>query len=143
MDFKFLLKAACFPGALLHNTSNKFICKNVNLKVVNKDTLVTKKFKKNIIKIPIAHGEGRYFADEKTINSLFENNQVIFQYCNENGETESSSNPNGSLSNIAGICNKNRNIFGMMPHPERAAESDLRNTDGVALFKSILASLKS
>ncbi len=141
--FQILTESGLLPGALLHNTSNKFICKNINLKVVNTDTLVTKKFKKNIIKIPIAHGEGRYFADEKTINSLFENNQVIFQYCNENGETESSANPNGSLSNIAGICNKNRNIFGMMPHPERAAESDLKNTDGVALFESILASLES
>ena len=141
--FQILTESGLLPGALLHNTSNKFICKNINLKVVNTDTLVTKKFKKNIIKIPIAHGEGRYFADEKTINSLFENNQVIFQYCNENGETESSANPNGSLSNIAGICNKNKNIFGMMPHPERAAESDLKNTDGVALFESILASLES
>lgn len=141
--FQILTESGLLPGALLHNISNKFICKNINLKVVNTDTLVTKKFKKNIIKIPIAHGEGRYFADEKTINSLFENNQVIFQYCNENGETESSANPNGSLSNIAGICNKNRNIFGMMPHPERAAESDLKNTDGVALFESILASLES
>ena len=141
--FQILTESGLLPGALLHNTSNKFICKNVNLKVVNTDTLVTKKFKKNIIKIPIAHGEGRYFADEKTINSLFENNQVIFQYCNENGETEPSANPNGSLSNIAGICNKNRNIFGMMPHPERAAEDDLKNTDGVALFESILASLES
>lgn len=141
--FQILTESGLLPGALLHNTSNKFICKNINLKVVNTDTLVTRKFKKNIIKIPIAHGEGRYFADEKTINSLFENNQVIFQYCNENGETESSANPNGSLSNIAGICNKNRNIFGMMPHPERAAESDLKNTDGVALFESILASLES
>ena len=141
--FQILTESGLLPGTLLHNTNNKFICKNINLKVVNTDTLVTKKFKKNIIKIPIAHGEGRYFADEKTINSLFENNQVIFQYCNENGETESSANPNGSLSNIAGICNKNRNIFGMMPHPERAAESDLKNTDGVALFESILASLES
>ena len=140
--FQILTESGLLPGALLHNTSNKFICKNVNLKVVNTNTLVTKKFKKNIIKIPIAHAEGRYFADKKTINSLFENNQVIFQYCNENGETESSANPNGSLSNIAGICNKNRNIFGMMPHPERAAESDLKNTDGVALFESILTSLK-
>jgi len=140
--FQILTESGLLPGALLHNTSNKFICKNVNLKITNTDSVVTNQYKKSVIKIPIAHGEGRYFADEETITNLFANNQVIFQYCNENGEIDSISNPNGSLSNIAGVCNKQRNIFGMMPHPERASDSTLKNTDGIGLFESILASLK-
>jgi len=140
--FQILTESGLLPGALLHNTSNKFICKNVNLKITNTDSVVTNQYKKSVIRIPIAHGEGRYFADEETIANLFANNQVIFQYCNENGEIDSISNPNGSLSNIAGVCNKQRNIFGMMPHPERASDSTLKNTDGIGLFESILASLK-
>jgi phosphoribosylformylglycinamidine synthase len=140
--FQILTESGLLPGALLHNTSNKFICKNVNLKITNTDSVLTNQYKKSVIKIPIAHGEGRYFADEETIANLFANNQVIFQYCNENGEIDSISNPNGSLSNIAGVCNKQRNIFGMMPHPERASDSTLKNTDGIGLFESILASLK-
>ena len=140
--FQILTESGLLPGALLHNTSNKFICKNVNLKITNTDSVVTNQYKKSVIKIPIAHGEGRYFADEETIANLFANNQVIFQYCNENGEIDSISNPNGSLSNIAGVCNKQRNIFGMMPHPERASDSSLINSDGIGLFECILASLK-
>ena len=136
--FQILTESGLLPGALLHNTSNKFICKNVFLKVNNSSTLVTNNYEKNVIKIPIAHGEGRFFADENTMNTLKKNNQIIFKYCNSNGEVLESSNPNGSLENIAGICNKEKNIFGMMPHPERAADVLLSNTDGVALFKSIM-----
>ncbi len=136
--FQILTESGLLPGALLHNTSNKFICKNVFLKVSNSSTLVTNNYEKNVIKIPIAHGEGRFFADENTMNTLKKNNQIIFKYCNSNGEVLESSNPNGSLENIAGICNKEKNIFGMMPHPERAADVLLSNTDGVALFKSIM-----
>ena len=136
--FQILTESGLLPGALLHNTSNKFICKNVFLKVNNSSTLVTNSYEKNVIKIPIAHGEGRFFADENTMNTLKKNNQIIFKYCNSNGEVLDSSNPNGSLENIAGICNKEKNIFGMMPHPERAADVLLSNTDGVALFKSIM-----
>ena len=136
--FQILTESGLLPGALLHNTSNKFICKNVFLKVSNSSTLVTNNYEKNVIKIPIAHGEGRFFADENTMNSLKKNNQIIFKYCNSNGEVSEASNPNGSLENIAGICNKEKNIFGMMPHPERAADVLLSNTDGVALFKSIM-----
>lgn len=136
--FQILTESGLLPGALLHNTSNKFICQNVFLKVNQSNTLVTNSYKKNVIKIPIAHGEGRFFADENTINSLKENDQIIFKYCNSNGEVSGASNPNGSLENIAGICNKEKNIFGMMPHPERAADVLLSNTDGVALFKSIM-----
>jgi phosphoribosylformylglycinamidine synthase len=136
--FQILTESGLLPGALLHNTSNKFICKNVFLKVNQSNTLVTNSYEKNVIKIPIAHGEGRFFADENTMNSLKKNDQIIFKYCNSNGEVLEASNPNGSLENIAGICNKEKNIFGMMPHPERAADVLLSNTDGVALFKSIM-----
>jgi phosphoribosylformylglycinamidine synthase len=136
--FQILTESGLLPGALLHNTSNKFICKNVFLKVNQSNTLVTNSYEKNVIKIPIAHGEGRFFADENTMKSLKKNDQIIFKYCNSNGEVSEASNPNGSLENIAGICNKEKNIFGMMPHPERAADVLLSNTDGVALFKSIM-----
>ena len=136
--FQILTESGLLPGALLHNTANKFICKNVFLKVNQSNTLVTNSYEKNVIKIPIAHGEGRFFADENTMNSLKKNDQIIFKYCNSNGEVLEASNPNGSLENIAGICNKEKNIFGMMPHPERAADVLLSNTDGVALFKSIM-----
>ena len=136
--FQILTESGLLPGALLHNTSNKFICKNIFLKVNQSNTLVTNSYEKNVIKIPIAHGEGRFFADENTMNSLKKNDQIIFKYCNSNGEVSEASNPNGSLENIAGICNKEKNIFGMMPHPERAADVLLSNTDGVALFKSIM-----
>ncbi|MDC0029180.1 phosphoribosylformylglycinamidine synthase subunit PurQ [bacterium] len=136
--FQILTESGLLPGALLHNTSNKFICKNVFLKVNQSNTLVTNSYEKTVIKIPIAHGEGRFFADENTMNSLKKNDQIIFKYCNSNGEVSEASNPNGSLENIAGICNKEKNIFGMMPHPERAADVLLSNTDGVALFKSIM-----
>ena len=136
--FQILTESGLLPGALLHNTNNKFICKNVFLKINNTNTLVTNSYEKNVIKVPIAHGEGRFFADENTMNNLIQNDQIIFKYCNSNGEVLESSNPNGSLENIAGICNKEKNIFGMMPHPERAADVLLSNTDGVALFKSIM-----
>ena len=136
--FQILTESGLLPGALLHNTSNKFICKNVFLKINNTNTLVTNSYEKNVIKVPIAHGEGRFFADENTIKDLKQNDQIIFKYCDSNGEVLESSNPNGSLENIAGICNKEKNIFGMMPHPERAADVLLSNTDGVALFKSIM-----
>ena len=136
--FQILTESGLLPGALLHNTNNKFICKNIFLKIENSKTLITNQYNGQAIKIPIAHGEGRFFADEKTIKGLEKNNQIIFRYCNENGEVSESSNPNGSLSNIAGICNKEKNVFGMMPHPERAADHLLNNTDGINLFKSIL-----
>ena len=136
--FQILTESGLLPGALLHNTNNKFICKNIFLKIENNKTLITNQYNGQAIKIPIAHGEGRFFADEKTIKGLERNNQIIFKYCNENGEVSESSNPNGSLSNIAGICNKEKNVFGMMPHPERAADHLLNNTDGINLFKSIL-----
>ena len=140
--FQILTESGLLPGALLHNTNNKFICKNVYLKVKNHDALITNQYNEKAIKIPIAHGEGRFFADKNTLNELEKNNQIIFQYCDKNGIVDDDSNPNGSLFNIAGICNKNRNVFGMMPHPERAADPLLNNIDGINLFKSILSYTK-
>ena len=140
--FQILTESGLLPGALLHNTNNKFICKNVYLKVNNHNSLITNQCNGQAIKIPIAHGEGRFFADDITLEELEKNNQIIFKYCDKNGNVSDESNPNGSLANIAGICNKNKNVFGMMPHPERAADPLLSNVDGVNLFKSILNYIK-
>ena len=140
--FQILTESGLLPGALLHNTNNKFICKNVYLKVNNHNSLITNQYNGQAIKIPIAHGEGRFFADDITLEELEKNNQIIFKYCDKNGDISDASNPNGSLANIAGICNKNKNVFGMMPHPERAADPLLSNVDGVNLFKSILNYIK-
>ncbi len=136
--FQILTESNLLPGALLHNTSHKFICKNTYLKVLAKDTVITNNYDNKAIKIPIAHGEGRYFANEKTLNSLLENDQILFKYCDKNGNITNDANPNGSVMNIAGICNKERNVFGMMPHPERASDIELNNQDGKLLFESII-----
>lgn len=136
--FQILCESKLLPGALLHNTNHKFICKNIHLKATTKNTLVTNQYSDDAIKIPIAHGEGRYHADEETLKQLVENDQILFKYSNENGEITEQANPNGSTLNIAGVCNANRNVFGMMPHPERAADTELKNTDGKILFESIL-----
>lgn len=141
--FQILCESGLLPGALLHNNSHKFICKNVNLSTQTSNTLVTNKLAEgqNIL-IPIAHGEGRYHADADTLKSLNDTDQVLFRYCDADGNITDDSNPNGATENIAGICNANRNVFGMMPHPERAADEELSNTDGRALFESILAAVE-
>ena len=136
--FQILTESGLLPGALLHNTSHKFICKNTFLKVVSTNTVVTNKYNENPIKIPVAHAEGRFFANKETLNSLIKNDQILFKYCEKNGKITDQANPNGSEMNIAGICNKDRNVFGMMPHPERAADDSLKNQDGKLLFISIL-----
>lgn len=137
--FQILCEAGLLPGALLQNENQKFICKNVFLKLENNKTRFTHKTQMNeILKIPIAHADGRYYADEETLKALEENKQVLFRYCGPNGEVTPAYNPNGSSNNIAGICNANRNVFGMMPHPERASESILGNDNGKILFESIL-----
>ncbi|NTW31918.1 MAG: phosphoribosylformylglycinamidine synthase subunit PurQ [Bacteroidetes bacterium] len=137
--FQILCETGLLQGALLHNDNHKFICKNIFIKTETNNTILTKTLKTaNPLKIPIAHGEGRYYADNETIKNLNKNDQILFRYCNENGEITTDSNPNGSLENIAGICNKQKNVFGMMPHPERAADFELKNTDGKLIFDSIL-----
>ena len=139
--FQILTESGLLPGALLHNTSHKFICKNTYLKARSKNTIVTNKYGDLPVQIPVAHAEGRYFADEKTLISLEDNDQILFKYCDKNGRITNEANPNGSLMNIAGVCNKERNVFGMMPHPERASDDELRNQDGKILFNSILESI--
>ncbi len=126
--FQILCESHLLPGALLRNGNQQFVCKNVFIK----DQAG------NIYKIPVAHGEGRYYADEKTLADLEANGQVIFRYCDENGKETSEANPNGSINNIAGICNPARNVFGMMPHPERACSGLLGNTDGRQIIKDLV-----
>ena len=137
--FQILCEAHLLPGALLHNNNHKFICKNVFIKAENDETILTSSLKiGSPLKVPIAHGEGRFFADRETIQSLESNNQILFRYCDESGYTTEQANPNGAVENIAGICNEKQNVFGMMPHPERAADKYLCNTDGLGIFKSIV-----
>lgn len=136
--FQILCEADLLPGVLLRNSNQKFICKNIHLKVKTIDSVITSDYSDGeILKIPIAHAEGRYHTDEKTLGELKTNNQILFTYCDENGVESNDANINGSLNSIAGICNKNRNVFGMMPHPERASESILGNTDGKKMIESL------
>jgi len=138
--FQILTESGLLEGALLHNNNQRFICKNVNLKAVSASAAITKDLDTNAtFKIPIAHGEGRFHASEATLKSLQDNDQILFKYCDDQGNINEASNPNGSLLNIAGITNKTKNVFGMMPHPERAADAVIANTDGLAIFNSILS----
>jgi phosphoribosylformylglycinamidine synthase I len=142
--FQILAEAGLVPGALLHNKSRKFICNNIHLKAQTSNSLLTQQVDAGkVLKIPIAHGEGNFFADADTLKQLNDNEQVLFRYCDEGGNITAESNPNGSIENIAGVCNKNRNVFGMMPHPERAADSLLANEDGLAIFESILSFVRA
>lgn len=137
--FQILTESGLLDGALLHNNNQKFICKNVHLKAISSSAAISAGLNRDeAFKIPIAHGEGRYHASSEVIESLEQNDQVLFKYCNENGEINSESNPNGSLHNIAGISNKEKNVFGMMPHPERASDDVLSNSEGKNFFESIL-----
>ena len=137
--FQILCESGLLPGALLHNNNQKFICKNVYLTPSSKTAGLTKDLTQGkAYKIPIAHGEGRYFADDDTIQSLFDKDQVLFQYCNQDGIINDEVNPNGSVQNIAGVTNAAKNVMGMMPHPERAVDELLGNQDGVALFESLI-----
>ncbi len=129
--FQVLTESGLLPGALLRNDSMKFVCKNVYLKTATTNTELTQTLNEaQVLKIPIAHGEGRYYADASTMESLRANDQILFQYCEIDGTVSGEANPNGSLENIAGICNEGRNVFGMMPHPERCAFDWLLNLDG-------------
>ena len=136
--FQILTEAHLLPGVLLPNQNRKFICRNVFLKFASDSVMSSDA----VYQIPIAHADGRYYAEPDTIRHLNENGQVIFRYCNENGEATEASNPNGSLDNIAGITNERRNVFGLMPHPERAADEALGNTDGRQLLETLLATVQ-
>lgn len=138
--FQILCEAGLLPGVLLENNNQQFICKNVFLTADNHESRINANIPSGqALKIPIAHGEGRYYADEATLKAVIDNNQVIFRYCDEHGNVTDAANPNGSFHNIAGVCNAGRNVFGMMPHPERASEEILGNTDGRMIFESFLA----
>ncbi|MHB1176810.1 MAG: phosphoribosylformylglycinamidine synthase I [Daejeonella sp.] len=137
--FQILAEAGLVPGALLHNTSRKFICRNIYLKPASTNSLMTSLLDpQKALRIPIAHGEGNYFADSGSLKQMQDNDQVLFHYCDGQGNITEDSNPNGSVNNIAGVCNINRNVFGLMPHPERAADPILANQDGLVIFESIL-----
>lgn len=136
--FQILTEAQLLPGTLLRNTSLNFICKDVYLKVVNNSTAFTSEIEEDmVLRIPIAHGEGNYFAEPKQIDELEENDQVVFRYSDKNGEISEEANPNGSLNNIAGIINKKGNVLGMMPHPERYSDNMLGCNDGINVFNSL------
>ena len=137
--FQILLEAGLLPGVMIRNELLNFVCKDIYLKVENKQTIFTKGVNgKSALKIPIAHGEGNYFADENTLKELENNNQIVFRYCGKDGSISTDANPNGSINNIAGIINKRGNVLGMMPHPERSSDPVLGKTDGSLIFKSLV-----
>jgi phosphoribosylformylglycinamidine synthase len=137
--FQILCEAGLLPGVLLRNANQQYICKNVFLKTISNNSPLTAGIPSGqVLKIPIAHGDGRFYADAETLAELEANDQILFKYCMPNGEIAAEANPNGAVDNIAGICNKQRNVFGMMPHPERASEDILGNADGHRLFDSLV-----
>jgi len=141
--FQILVEAGLLPGALVRNKTIHFICKFVNLRVENTNTPFTNQCEVGqVLKIPIAHNDGRYFCDEETLKRLEKNEQIVFRYCTPNGEVTEEANPNGSLGNIAGIVNEKFNVLGMMPHPERASEKLLGSEDGLFIWRSILSAVE-
>ena len=144
--FQVLVESELLPGALLPNSSTKFTCKWVNLKVENNSTIFTSIFEKNsVIKMPVAHHEGRFFGDQSLLNDMDNNHQIVFRYTDSDGNITDNSNPNGAVENIAGVCNRAGNVMGLMPHPERASEQILSpfNSDhGLQLFSSMLRSIE-
>ncbi len=135
--FQVLCESGLLPGALLLNNHQKFVCKNVFIRSSNNISAIGKNTDGKVLKIPVAHGEGRYYADDTTVKKLEDNGQVLFRYCNEAGEANGNSNPNGAINDIAGICNEAGNVFGMMPHPERACSQDLSNVDGRLILEAL------
>ncbi|HXH68729.1 MAG TPA: phosphoribosylformylglycinamidine synthase subunit PurQ, partial [Pyrinomonadaceae bacterium] len=136
--FQILCEAGLLPGALIRNSGLHFVCRHINIKVENANSPYTSELEKGeVLSIPIAHAEGNYVCDDQTLAELEGNNQIIFRYCDETGETTQEANPNGSRSNIAGICNEKGNVLGMMPHPERACEELLGSNDGRDIFRSL------
>ena len=142
--FQILLEAGLLPGAMLRNADLKFHCEHVNVRVEATDTPFTKLCREGqVLSLPIAHGEGNYFAAPDVLRELEEQRRIIFRYTTAAGAITAGSNPNGSARNVAGICNERRNVVGLMPHPERACERPLGSADGLVLFDSVIASLRS
>jgi phosphoribosylformylglycinamidine synthase I len=140
--FQILLEAGLLPGAMMRNSGLRFICRHVHIRVEQTDTPFTSAAAQGqILKVPIAHSDGNYNCDDATLVQLVKNRQVIFRYTTPDGMDDAAGNPNGSMNNIAGICNRERNVSGLMPHPERAVESALGSTDGLVIFKSMVAAL--
>jgi len=140
--FQILLEAGLLPGAMMRNSGLRYICRHVLIRVEQTDTPFTNAaLQGQVLKIPIAHNDGNYNADEATLADLEKNRQILFRYTNPDGANDAVGNPNGSLHNIAGICNRERNVAGLMPHPERAVESALDSADGLVIFKSLVESL--
>ena len=140
--FQVLVEAGLLPGALLRNANLKFVCRQVYLRTETTATPFTSRLEKGeVLKVPIAHGDGNYYADEPTLKKLQDNDQVVFRYSTAGGEITSQANPNGSILNIAGIVNENRNVLGMMPHPERASEKILGSVGGVMVLKSVIENI--
>ncbi len=137
--FQILCEAQLLPGALLHNPDHQFICKNAFIRSETKNSLITAATDPGEpLKIPVAHGEGQYYIDDTALQVLHDHQQVLFRYCDAEGRLTPGSNPNGSVDHIAGVCNQERNVFGMMPHPERAADQELGNQDGRRILEGIL-----
>ncbi|MDH3257593.1 MAG: phosphoribosylformylglycinamidine synthase subunit PurQ [Nitrospinota bacterium] len=139
--FQILVESGLLPGVLMDNAGQRFICKNLTIRVENNDTPFTSQCKAgDVLQIPINHGQGRYFTDDDTLKRMKDNGQVIFRYCDAEGNTPDAANPNGSLDHIAGVINESRNVMGMMPHPERCADPLWPNVDGQLIFKSLIES---
>jgi len=140
--FQILCEAGLLPGVLVRNAGMRFVCRLVHLRVETADTPFTAAAKPGqVLEIPIAHGDGNYFCDEATLDELDRNNQIVFRYTMPDGREEPAANPNGSLVNIAGVCNRERNVMGLMPHPERAVEAPLGSADGLVIFRSLIQSV--
>ena len=141
--FQILCESGLLPGALIRNSHLQFRCQWVNLRVENEDSVFTRNGSKGqVVDIPISHGEGNYYADQETLKRLENNDQVLFRYCDQKGYVTPESNPNGSVSNIAGIVNETGNVLGMMPHPERCCDELIGGVDGKFIFESIISSIK-
>ncbi|OFW09594.1 MAG: phosphoribosylformylglycinamidine synthase I [Acidobacteria bacterium RIFCSPLOWO2_02_FULL_67_36] len=142
--FQILCEAGLLPGAMLRNRDLKFHCEHVSIRVEQTDTPFTSRASRGqVLRIPIAHGEGNYYAEPDVLASLESSGRVVFRYCDARGQVTEAANPNGSLHGIAGICNERRNVVGLMPHPERACERPLGSADGLVLFESVVSSLAS
>jgi phosphoribosylformylglycinamidine synthase I len=140
--FQILCESGLLPGALMRNVGLKYVCKPVEIRVETTDTPFTSAYRQDeVLTIPIGHMEGNYFCDEATLRELQRNHRIVFRYCGSGGEVAPDANPNGSLENIAGVCSAGRNILGMMPHPERAAEPELGSTDGFRIFQSLVGAM--